>query len=80
MPKTEGNYIMSHFVMPEDKWIKLCKKQCKERQKEYGPDPDYCDEYNGICPECAHDAAKQVPNKYRITAEVAESYTKLPGL
>lgn len=67
------------FVMYEEDWIKLCAKQCKARQKQWGPDPDYCDEHNGICPECADDAAARVPKKYHTTPEEAARHDRLPG-
>lgn len=69
-----------HFVMPEDAWFKLCAKQCRTRRKEYGNDRDYCKEHDGICPECAADAAANVPAKYFTTPEAAASHGRLPGL
>lgn len=70
------------IVMPEDEWFKLCAKQCRARRKEHGGTRQEClDEYeNGICPECASDAHRAAPDKYRTTPEVAEGYDLLPGL
>lgn len=67
------------FVMPEDEWIALCRKQCVARSKEHGEDKDYCDEHGGLCPECVSDAAARVPQKYRRTTEFAEQFDRLPG-
>jgi hypothetical protein len=66
-------------VMPEDEWFKLCAKQCRARRKQYGYDRSYCEEQNGICPECAADAIVRAPAKYRTTPEIAETYDRLPG-
>ncbi|MBA9067484.1 hypothetical protein FHR71_001214 [Methylobacterium sp. RAS18] len=68
-------------VMPEDEWFKLCSKQCRARRKQYGGTRREClDEFDyGICAECADDALRAAPKKYRTTAENAAHYDPLPG-
>lgn len=68
------------FVMPEDEWFKLCTRACRVRRKEHGNDRGYCEEHDGICPECASDAARAVPAKYRTTEQRAATFDLLPGL
>jgi hypothetical protein len=68
------------FVMPEDEWFKLCARACRVRRKEHGNDRAYCAEHDGICPECASDAARAVPAKYRTTEQRAATFGLLPGL
>lgn len=71
---------MSAFVMPEDEWFKLCARACRVRRKEHGNDRGYCEEHDGICPECASDAARAAPAKYRTTEQRAATLDLLPGL
>ena len=68
--------------MPEDEWFKLCAKQCRARRKDYGGTRQAClDEFEcGICDECAYDAHRAAPAKYRTTPEVAAEYDPLPGV
>lgn len=68
------------IIMPEDEWLKLCARQCRARRKEYGNDRSYCEEHDGICPECASDALWAAPKKYRTTPEQADLADRLPGL
>lgn len=67
------------IVMPEEDWFKLCAKQCKARRNQHGDDKDYCDEHDGICPECVDDTLAAAPAKYRTTDERAANFDTLPG-
>ena len=68
---------MSSFVMPEEEWLSLCRKQCVARRKQWGNEG--CDERDGLCPECVDDASRRVPKKYRTSDAVAAEHDLLPG-
>lgn len=56
--------MSSAFIMPEDEWLDLCKRQCVARLKQWGDD-GMCDK-DGLCSECTSDAAERVPKKYHV--------------
>ena len=69
----------STFIMPEDEWMALCKKQCVARLKQWGDD-GMC-EKDGLCGDCVADASERVPKKYHVSEETlkASVVEPLPG-